>query len=65
MCIRDRSCAEIERKGNNRLLQAAISTSRGRVVPRGSCAEKGRACAMFQLKYGVCELHIYDAVVDA
>ena len=28
----------------------------------------GRACAMFQLKYlykyGVCELHIYDMVVD-
>jgi len=33
------SCAEIEQKGNDRLLQAAISTSRGRVVPRGSCAE--------------------------
>ena len=25
------SCAEIEQKGNDRLLQAAISTSRGRV----------------------------------
>ena len=24
----------------------------------------GRACAMFQLKCGVCELHIYDMVVD-
>ena len=24
----------------------------------------GRACAMFQLKYGVCELHTYDVVVD-
>ena len=24
----------------------------------------GRACAMFQLKYGVCELRIYDMVVD-
>ena len=24
----------------------------------------GRACAMFQLQYGVCELHIYDTVVD-
>ena len=24
----------------------------------------GRTCAMFQLKHGVCELHIYDMVVD-
>ena len=24
----------------------------------------GRACAMFQLKYGVCELHVYDMVAD-
>ena len=33
------SCAEIEQKGSDRLLQAAINTSRGRVVPRGACAE--------------------------
>ena len=24
----------------------------------------GRACDRFQLKYGVCELHMYDMVVD-
>ena len=24
----------------------------------------GRACAVLQLKYGVCEIHIYDMAVD-